>query len=125
RAATLAQERLPDGPLYVIPDLLSPARPTFDLLLRGNDVKNIGAAGCLAYFDRSPRPVTYLFDMRHAGDTLDGLQATYAGQGTVETIVHPPTGETLFAAYTVPAGAAVAYSLQPASAAFGALDLLG
>ncbi len=124
QAATLARERLNDGPVYVIPDLITPEQPTFDLLLHGSGVKAAGA-GCLPFFDRPARPVTYLLDTRHAGDTLDRLQATYANQGTVEAVVHPPTGETLYAAYTVPARAAAAYSLQPISAAFGPLQLLG
>lgn len=125
RAATLARERLPDGPVYVIPDLLSPTRPTFDLLLRGSGVKNISAAGCTAFFDRPARQVTYLLDTRHAGDTLDRLQAIYPGQGTVEPIIHPPTGETLFAAYTVPPRAGAAFSMQPVRASFEPLQLLG
>lgn len=124
QAATLAQGRLADGRVYIIPDLVLPQRPTFDLLLRGSDVKAAGA-GCLAFFDQPAQPVTYLLDMRQAGDTLDRLQATYAGQGTAETIVHPPTGETLYVAYTVPARAEATYSVQPVSAAFGALQLLG
>lgn len=123
-AATLAQARLAEGPVYVIPNLVTPERPTFDLLLRGSGVKAAGA-GCLAALERPGRPVTYLLDVGQAGDTLERLQALFAGQGTVARIVHPPTGATLFAAYRVPAGVQPAYAAQPVGASFGPLALKG
>lgn len=122
QAAALARERLEGGPVYLIPDLVMPARPAFDLLLRGSGVK-AAATGCPAFFDRPAQPVTYLVDAREAGDTLDRLPVIYAGQGTGEQIIHPPTGATLFAVYTVPAGAPAAFSPQPEPARFGPLAL--
>jgi 4-amino-4-deoxy-L-arabinose transferase-like glycosyltransferase len=125
QAAMLARERLAEGPVYVVPDLVTPARPTFDLLLRGSGVKVVGATGCLATFDRLDEPVTYLVDAGQGGDTLDRLEAAFAGQGQVETILQPASGETLFLAYSLPAGARALATAQPVAAAFGPLALLG
>jgi 4-amino-4-deoxy-L-arabinose transferase-like glycosyltransferase len=125
QAAVLVQERLADGPVYLVPDLLTPARPTFDQLLGGSGVKPVAAAGCLATFDRPARPVTYVFDARQAGGLLSRLEAAFPGQGTVETIIHPASGETLFAAFTVPAGATADLPAQAATATFGPVALTG
>ncbi len=125
QAATLVQERLADGPVYLVPDLVTPARPTFDLLLRGSSVKTMGAAGCLATFDRPASPVTYLLAGDHASPMLQRLQAVFPGQGQVEPLVQPQSGERLFVAYTLPAGARAAEPAQPVAATFGPLALLG
>jgi 4-amino-4-deoxy-L-arabinose transferase-like glycosyltransferase len=124
QAATLARARLADGPVYLIPDLIHPGRPTFDLLLRDEGVKAVGA-GCLAYFDGPDRPVTYVLDAGQAGHTLDRLAAAFPGIEPAETIIHPPSGAALFQVLTVPAGAAAVPPPQPVHAAFGPLALAG
>lgn len=101
QAATLAKKRLATDTVYLMPDLVDEAHPTFDLVLGGSETRSF-PAGCLVVRAGGERPLTYLIKPSAAPDTLSALQTFYP-QGIVEMpITSPLTGEELFSLFRVP-----------------------
>lgn len=102
RAANLARDRLQTDTVYLVPNLIDEAHPTFNLLLDNTAVRTF-APPCLVYQDQPTRPLTYLAHTQNDQQIMPALQATYptGRQGT--RITHPLTGQTFFQAFEVPA----------------------
>ena len=103
QAAMLAKERLVTDTVYLVPDLVDEAHPTFDLVLGGSAVRAFGA-NCLVVqgewdepvLSLSKEPLTYLIKPSAAPDTLSALQTIFPEGHVESTIISPHTGETLF-----------------------------
>jgi hypothetical protein len=122
QAANLAKARLETDVVYLVPDLVDEAHPTFDLVLGGSAVRSF-PANCMVVQGGGERPLTYLIQPSSAPDTLSALQTIHP-EGQVESsIINPLTGEKLFITYTSQSPIS---NLQSPIAQFGdAIQLLG
>ncbi|MCZ7673402.1 MAG: hypothetical protein M5U34_42940 [Chloroflexi bacterium] len=88
QAATLAKERLATDTVYLAPDLVDEAHPTFDLVLGGSKVRSF-PANCFVMQAGGKRPLTYLIQPSAAPDTLSALQDIYPAGQTETPIISP------------------------------------
>ena len=102
QAANLAKARLATGTVYLVPDLVDEAHPTFDLVLGGSAVRAF-PANCLVVQRDGERQLTYLIKPSAAPNTLSALEAIYL-EGQIEApLISPLTGEALFFVFRVSA----------------------
>jgi len=100
QAANLASERLATDTVYLMPDLIDEAHPTFDLVLGGSEVRTFGA-DCLVVQGDGERPLTYFIKPSSAPDTLPTLQTLYPEGQAESPIISPLTGEELFSVFSL------------------------
>ncbi|MBP8055710.1 MAG: glycosyltransferase family 39 protein [Chloroflexi bacterium] len=124
QAATLAQTRLVEGPVYLAPDMVHLGRPTFALLLRGRNTRPFTGPTCLPYENHPTRPLTYVIDASQAQATAQTLAHLFPTALT-ETVINPNDGDTLFNIVTIPTGAAATPPTHAVQATFGPLTLVG
>jgi hypothetical protein len=118
----MAKARLETDVVYLVPNLVDEAHPTFDLVLGGSAVRSF-PAGCLVAQVEGERPLTYLIKPSAAPDTLSALQIIYPEGQTEAPIISPITGEVLFSVFS---GQFTVNSEQSPIAQFGdAIQLLG
>jgi hypothetical protein len=130
QAATLAKERLATDVVYLVPNQIDEAHPTFDLVLHGSGVRTfpgnclvVQAGGERPALSLSNRPLTYLIKPSSAPNTLAALEAIYPEGHTETSITSPLTGETLFSIFNLQSPIS---NLQSPTAQFGdAIQLLG
>ena len=123
-AAALAQAQLSQGPVYLAPDMVHLGRPTFDLLLRGRDVRRFTTPTCLPYEDRPSQPLTYVIDALQAPTIAQSLSQQFPTAQT-EALINPNDGGTLFQLVTVPRNAAATPPTHLVQADFGPMTLIG
>lgn len=100
QAGEVALQKLPEGTVYLIPDLPAQRSPALQFLLQFSDVRPL-PSGCLVFQAQAQTPVTYLVRTQRDKETLPQLQALWPG-GEVETAVsHPVSGEIFFETYTI------------------------
>ncbi|MEW5985540.1 MAG: hypothetical protein AB1791_02800, partial [Chloroflexota bacterium] len=119
QAAQLALAEVDTSVVYVAPDLLTPARPTFDLLLRQTPVKSLSGPDCLAGFDQPTQPLLYVVNALQDEGTVNRLAALYPAGRRGAPILHQPEPFTLFETFEVPAGAQLALPTPFTPATFG------
>ncbi len=119
------QARDTQGIVYLTPDLVNAAHPTFDLLLRGSHVRAFNGSDCLILLDASPQPVTYFVDLRADAGIIKQLSWLYPTGYADAPIRHQPSGDPLYAIFVVPAGAPLALSAPSAESRFEAIQLRG
>lgn len=130
QAALLAKERLATDVVYLVPNQIDEAHPTFDLVLHGSGVRTfpgnclvVQAGGERPALSLSNRPLTYLIKPSSAPNTLAALEAIYPEGHTETSITSPLTGETLFSIFNLQSPI---FNLQSPTAQFGdAIQLLG
>ncbi|MFO7678487.1 MAG: hypothetical protein R6X34_00385 [Chloroflexota bacterium] len=130
QAATLAKDRLATDVVYLVPNQIDEAHPTFDLVLHGSGVRTfqgnclvVQAGGERPALSLSNRPLTYLIKPSSAPNTLAALEAIYPEGHTETSITSPLTGETLFSIFNLQSPIS---NLQSPTAQFGdAIQLLG
>lgn len=124
-AAQLARARLATDAVYIAPDLISEAHPTFDLLLADSTARGLNGAACLAYLPDTP--ATYIVEaLNDSGRaTADRLTALFPAGQWGAPILHQPERFPLFNVFHLPAHAEAAPS-NTVSANFGDVaQLLG
>lgn len=93
--------------VYLTPNLISPAYPTFDLLLADSPVRPFAGQGCLVYPLPSPIPSVYAIAANSADShaTLAQLITLYPGVDINQATVPEPEGFPLYNLITIPAEA--------------------
>lgn len=93
--------------VYLTPNLISPAHPTFDLLLAGQPIRTFAGLGCFVYATQPQRPSVYIVDaLDPEGQAVQAQIETFFPKVNVaQTIVPEPVGFPLYNVITLPAEA--------------------
>lgn len=114
-----------EGVVYLTPDRVNTAHPTFDLLLRDSSVRAFNSGDCLILADASPQPVTYVVDLRADAGIMAQLAALYPTGYADAPIRHQPSGDPLYAIFVIPPGGLLAQPLPLTESRFDAIRLRG
>lgn len=114
-----------EGIVYLTPDRLSAAHPTFDLLLRGSHVRAFNGDDCLILADAAAQPVTYVVDLRADAGMMGQLSALYPTGYADTPIRHQPSGDPLYGIFVLSPGAPLALPTLPTESRFAAIRLRG
>lgn len=92
--------------VYLTPNLISPAHPTFDLLLAHTPVRAFAGQGCLVYPSASPEASVYAIAANSVDDqiTRAQLETLYPDVDLTQATVPEPEGFPLYNLITIPAG---------------------
>lgn len=101
--ANFARNASQEQRVYLVPDLVNEANPTFDLLLQETTVQPFDGATCLVYGDHLPQPILYLVDLRTDAGLMEQLARVYPTGEQQDSILHGQLGYPIFGRFYVPA----------------------
>lgn len=117
--ASAARAESEHGIVYLLPNLVNEANPTFDLQLRQTTVRSFDGANCFVYRDTAPQPILYLVDLRTDALIMEKLGTLYPTGRVEEPILHAQLGYPMFSVFRVPALSPTTPPPQSLSAQFG------
>ena len=104
QAAILARDKAENSDVYLSSNLLDGSRPTFDVVLPIDSVRNVPGPDCLVYPNAPDRDALFVVDVLNDPVTVGALKGTFRDGQLTETIHHQPEPFPLFQVFRVPAG---------------------
>ena len=96
--AVFAQEQLATNIVYLAPNQIDEAHPTFDLVLHDANIRTF-PANCLVLQSNSEQPILYIIKNSKNLQALTQLKEIYPHGGLAKEIISPITGEKLYSVY--------------------------
>lgn len=93
--------------VYLTPNLISPARPTFDLLLANLAIRTFAGPGCLVYASQPRRSSVYIMDALdpEGQAALSQIEMHFPDVNVAQAIVPEPVGFPLYNSLSIPTDA--------------------
>ena len=101
QTAVFAQEQLTTDIVYLTPNQIDEAHPTFDLVLHNSAIRTF-PTNCLVIPINTKQPITYIVKNSSAQETLSELQTIFSKGTITHQFISPITGEKLYTAFNTP-----------------------